>query len=165
MSKIIPYANYKAVLKYPRYELGVFDCYTVIKDVLKEHYGIVIPNYARPFNFHLPPLDLFSKIAKEDFFIHRPSLDFKEIQAGDILSFKVKSDTVNHVGIYLGNGLFLHQLYNSMPREDSLSLAWMRRLAAVHYHEQIEQEKNVIDFVDIMPDYLKDERYVEQPVE
>lgn len=165
MSKIIPYENYKAVLKYPRYELGVFDCYTVIKDVLFKHYGIVIPNYARPEHFHVPPLDLFSKIAQEDFFLPRPSLDFKEIQAGDILSFSVKADTVNHVGIYLGNGLFLHQLYRSMPREDSLSLAWMRRLRAVHYHEQIEQEKNVIDFVDIMPDYLKDERYVEQPVE
>lgn len=162
MSKIIPYTKYKEVLKYPRYELGVFDCYTVVRDVLKEAYGIVIPNYARPFNFHLPSLDLFSKIADEDFFKPRESLDFKGIQAGDILSFKVKSDTVNHVGIYLGNGLFLHQLFQSMPREDSLSLAWMRRLSAVHYHELLEHEKEVVDFVDLMPNYVKEERYVEQ---
>lgn len=164
MSTIIPYENYRDVLKYPRYELGTFDCYTVVKDVLKKHFGIVIPNYARPRYFHMPPLDLFSKIAQEDFFIARPSLDYKEIQAGDILSFCVHSETVNHVGIYLGNGLFLHQLYDSLPREDSLSLAWMRRLRAVHYHEMVESEKRVIDLVDLMPDYLKDERYVEQPL-
>lgn len=160
MSNIIPYEKYKHVLEYPEYKLGVFDCYTVIRDVLKEAYGVVIPNYARPEHFYLPELDLFSKIATEDFFIERPTLDVKQFQAGDVLSFKVKSSTVNHVGIYLGNNLFIHQMYDSLPREDNLSIAWMRRLAAVHYHQDVDQEKVLVDLIDLMPDHLKVERYV-----
>lgn len=160
MSNIIPYDKYRHILNYPKYELGVFDCYSVIKDVLKEAYGVEIPNYARPKNFDLPQLDLFSKIAREDFFIERPSLDVKQFQAGDILSFKVRSSNVNHVGIYLGNNLFLHQLHESLPREDNLSLAWLRRLAAVHYHEDIDQQKVLVDLIDLMPDHLKVEGYV-----
>ena len=105
-------------------------------------------------------MDLFSKIAREDFFIERPSLDVKQFQAGDILSFKVRSSNVNHVGIYLGNNLFLHQLHESLPREDNLSLAWLRRLAAVHYHEDVDQQKVLVDLIDLMPDHLKVEGYV-----
>ena len=160
MSNIIPYEKYKHVLEYPEYLLGVFDCYTVIRDVLKSAYGVVISNYARPENFYLPELDLFSKIATEDFFIERPTLDVKQFQAGDILSFKVKSSTVNHVGIYLGNNLFIHQMYDSLPREDNLSIAWMRRLAAVHYHRDVDQERVLVDLIDLMPDHLKVEGYV-----
>ena len=160
MSNIIPYDKYKHIINYPKYELGVFDCYSVIKDVLKEAYGIEIPNYARPKNFDLPQLDLFSKIANEDFFIERPALDVKQFQAGDILSFKIRSSNVNHVGIYLGNNLFLHQLHESLPREDNLSLAWLRRLAAVHYHEDVDQQKVLVDLIDLMPVHLKVEGYV-----
>lgn len=160
MSNIIPYDKYRHILNYPKYELGVFDCYSVIKDVLKEAYGVEIPNYARPKNFDLPQLDLFSRIASEDFFIERPSLDVKQLQAGDILSFKVRSSNVNHVGVYLGNNLFLHQLHESLPREDNLSLAWLRRLTAVHYHEDIDQQKVLVDLIDLMPDHLKVEGYV-----
>ena len=160
MSNIIPYDKYRHILNYPKYELGVFDCYSVIKDVLKEAYGVEIPNYARPKNFDLPQLDLFSKIAREDFFIERPSLDVKQFQAGDILSFKVRSSNINHVDIYLGNNLFLHQLHESLPREDNLSLAWLRRLAAVHNHEDVDQQKVLVDLIDLMPDHLKVEGYV-----
>ena len=161
MSNIIPYDKYKYILNYPKYELGVFDCYTVIKDTLNSAYGIDIPNYARPKNFDMPPLELFERIAKEDFFIERPSLDVKQYEAGDILSFKVKSGNVNHVAIYLGNNLFLHQMFESLPREDNLSISWMRRLAAVHYHQDVDQKKVLVDLIDLMPEHLKVERYVE----
>ena len=162
MANIIPYEKYKHILNYPRYELGVYDCYTVIKDVLNSAYGVIIPNYARPENFDMDPLDLFTRIAKEDFFIERPTLDVKQFEAGDILSFKVKADRVNHVGVYLGNNLFLHQVHNSLPREDNISLSWLRRLAAVHYHQDVEQTKVLVDLIDLMPNHLKVERYVEQ---
>ena len=65
------------------------------------------------------------------------------------------------MAIYLGNNLFLHQMFESLPREDNLSLSWMRRLAAVHYHQDVDQKKVLVDLIDLMPEHLKVERYVE----
>lgn len=158
----IPYDVYMDMLD-RGYELGTSDCYTIIRDVLEKAYGIVIPNYARPFNFDIPELDLFAKIHQEDFWHHLPVIDIKDMQAGDILSMKVRSphDNVNHVGIYLGNQMFLHQLVNSKPREESLSPAWLRRIHLVSRHNEIETVKPKFSVIDLMPNYKKVLGYVE----
>lgn len=162
MKKYIPYDAYKDILKYPKYELGVFDCFSVVRDVLNNAYGVVIPNYARPFMFDQKPLDLVNRINKEDFFKQRPTNAISQLQAGDILIFSVLSDSLNHLGIYLGNNLFLHQVHGALPREENLSLAWARRLKEVHYHVDVDQSKIKVDLIDLMPDHLKETIYVER---
>lgn len=160
--RYIPYDVYKDMLD-RGYELGTSDCFTVIRDVLERAYGISIPNYARPHNFDIPELDLFGKIQQEDFWYHLPVIDVKEMQAGDILSMKVRSvhDNVNHVGIYLGNQMFLHQLIDSKPREESLSPAWFRRIHVVSRHRDIEHATDKFNVIDLMPNYKKVLGYVE----
>lgn len=158
--KFIPYDVYKDMLDRD-YALGTSDCLTTIRDLLSRAYGVEIPNYARPFNFDSPELDLFTKIHNEDFWYHRPVIDVKEMQAGDILSMKVRSENVNHVGIYLGNQMFLHQLLNCKPREENLTPAWFRRIHLVSQHKDIDLEKPLFSVIDLMPNYLKVQKYVE----
>lgn len=156
----IPYEVYKDMLDRP-YELGVSDCFSTVRDLLSRAYGIVIPNYARPFNFDSPELDLAVKINQEDFWVNRPTIDVKEMQAGDIFSMKVRSENVNHIGIYLGNYMFLHQLLDCKPREEPLSPAWLRRIQTVSYHKDIDVEKPLFSVIDLMPNYMKVQKYVE----
>lgn len=160
MNASIPYKIYAPILS-SFYALGTFDCLTVIREILNRAYGITIPNYARPKNFHMPELNLMMRIAQEDFFIERESLDIKDLQAGDILCFTYQSETVNHVGIYVGNNVFVHQMLDSKPREDNMSLNWFRRLKYVFYHQDIVQAKPKFDVLDLMPNYKKVMNYVE----
>lgn len=160
MVNVIPYKAYSKLLEAP-YVLGTSDCFTVVREILNRAFGVVIPNYARPFRFHTPELNLMLRIAQEDFFIERPAVDLKDFQPGDILCFTVNSETVNHVGIYVGNNVFVHQLHNCSPREDDLSLNWMRRLKYVFYHQDVEQAKPKFDTLDLMPNYKKVMNYVE----
>lgn len=162
MSKIIPYSAYKEILKYPKYELGVFDCFSVLRDTLKSAFGVELPNYARPEHFDQEPLNLVKRITDQDMFKKRPTLAISQLQAGDILVFNVFSDTANHIGVYLGNNLFLHQLVDSLPREDNLSLAWTRRLREVFYHVDVDQKALRVGILDLMPNHIKEANYVER---
>lgn len=151
---------YSPILTWP-YRLGSSDCLTVVREILSRAYGVTIPNYARPEGFHADELNLMMRIANEDFFKLRPSLDIKDLQAGDILCFSYLSTNVNHVGIYVGNNTFVHQMDKSFPREENFSLSWFRRLKYVFYHEDIEQVKPKFDILDLMPNYVKVMNYVE----
>lgn len=155
----IPYSIYKDLLKSP-YLLGTNDCYTVVREVLNRAFGVLMPNYARPEFFYDPQLDLFTKIAQEPYFEHLP-VDAKFLKSGDILCFKVHNERVNHVGIYLGNNLFLHQLYNCNPREENLSMAWLRRVDIVLRHKDVEHENQTLSILEFMPNYKKVKNYVE----
>lgn len=50
-----------------------------------------------------------------------------ELQAGDLVFFATEGARINHVGIYLGNGEFVHAPRRHMPvRIDSLNDSWWR---------------------------------------
>lgn len=157
----IPYKAYKDIMNRPHI-LGVYDCYTVIRDVLNNAYGILIPNYARPEGFYSDELDLFSKIAAEDYWEHLPHITPNDFQAGDVLSMKIQHHNVNHVAIYLGNNLFLHQLHDRRPQEENLSPAWLRKIYKVSRHKDIDYVKPKYNVLDLMPNYKKVAGYVEK---
>ena len=51
-----------------------------------------------------------------------------ELQPGDLVFFNTSGSTINHVGIYLDNGEFVHAPRKYMPvRTDSLNDSWWRR--------------------------------------
>lgn len=160
MPNIIPYSVYSDMLT-QKHVMGKSDCLSLVRDLLLKAYGISIPNYARPEFFYLPQLDLFERVKQEEFWVKRPTLDLKDMQAGDILNFKVRSENVNHLGVYLGNRMFLHHLIGSNPNEESLSPVWMRRLDLVAYHRDMEIVTPKFSVIDLMPNYQKVQNYVE----
>ena len=51
-----------------------------------------------------------------------------ELQPGDLVFFNTAGSTINHVGIYLDNGEFVHAPRKHMPvRTDSLNDSWWRQ--------------------------------------
>ena len=53
-------------------------------------------------------------------------------------------------------------MFNAQPREENLDDRWLRRLYMAHYHVDVPVVKKKLNILDVMPNYLKAERYVEQ---
>ncbi len=157
---MIEYKFYQELME-RNYKMGETDCFGLIRDLYDKKYGILLPNFARPKNFFDPRINVYARIVAEPYFKERGlcPTTFKE---GDILAFRIGTDLVNHVGVYLGNKLFLHQMFNAQPREENLDDRWLRRLYMAHYHVDVPVVKKKLNILDVMPNYLKAERYVEQ---
>lgn len=158
---MINYKHYKDLMV-RTYVMGESDCYGLIKDLYLNLYGIKLPNFARPKHFFDPRINVYAKIIAQPCFQERGLCvtDFKE---GDILAFRVAgANLVNHVGVYLGNNLFLHQMFDGQPCEENLDERWIRRLYMTHYHVDVPVVKKKLSILDVMPNYMKAEKYVEQ---
>lgn len=158
---MVPYSKYKDLME-RNYVMGESDCFGLLRDFYVNCYGIKLPNFARPKHFFDPRINVYARIVAQPEFQERGLCvtDFKE---GDLIAFRVMgADLVNHVGVYLGNNLFLHQMFDGVPREENLDERWLRRIYMVHYHVDVPIVKKKLDPIDILPDYLKAENYVEQ---
>lgn len=157
---MIDYINYRDLMD-RKYVMGSNDCFGLLRDFYINCYGIKMPNFARPKHFFDSRIDVYARIVAQPEFKERGLcvIDFRE---GDLLAFRVMgTERVNHVGVYLGNNLFLHQMFDGVPREENLDERWLRRLYMVHYHVDVPAVKKVLNTLDILPNYLKVENYVE----
>lgn len=130
------YSKYSKFLGKPYVEISN-DCFTLLIDFYKDIFGIEIPEYARPKEFYNPLLNLIPKIA-QDLNFNKRSLSRIELQDGDILVFKCACKFDNHIGIYVGNNLFIHQMVDSKGCEAPLDERWFRRLSAVYYSPEVQ---------------------------
>lgn len=67
-----------------------FDCSGFTRFVYRQYLGITLPHNSRLQ------------------FTKGKPVPFKALKPGDLLFFKVRSRRINHVGIYIGNGKFVH---------------------------------------------------------
>ena len=131
------YSKYAHLLD-KNYSDGVQDCLALVLDFYKDVYGLEFPNYARPLDFYLPPLDLAPKIIADMQFLTRP-LSRNQLTEGDMLGFRCNCNYTNHYAIYVGNNLFIHHMRDGKSREEALDQRWFRRLTHIHYHEDIQK--------------------------
>jgi len=68
-----------------------FDCSGLITHVFERAWGMLLP----------PGTDALSKVG-------RPVAKLKELQPGDLVFYNTRNRPYSHVGIYLGDGRFLH---------------------------------------------------------
>lgn len=105
---------------------GVFDCFTVIRDFYRLERNIVLEDIPRDWGWWDEGkevyLDNFQRLGFEEF-----DPNEKEIQVGDCFMMRLQSRSVNHAGIYVGNGLIIHHAYGSLSHRASLQL-WARRI-------------------------------------
>lgn len=88
------------------YVQGSFDCYALVVDYLKRKHGIVISNdYERIDKFWLKGKPMFTdNYEKEGFVVVND-----EPQDGDLILFQTDaSGEASHIGVYVGDGNFLH---------------------------------------------------------
>lgn len=94
------------------FKIGESDCYTLMRDFYKNELGISLNNYHRDTNWQSYLDKLFdSNFEKEGF------IEVSDLRQYDcILTKSRKNINSNHIAIYLGGGLILHQPPNSYSR-------------------------------------------------
>jgi hypothetical protein len=86
---------------------GAFDCFTLLSDYFEREFGVYLPwNVQREMNWWQSGKNLYLGNAKKVGF--EPVTG--KVQKGDVLTFAVGSETVNHAGIYLGDHTIMHHL-------------------------------------------------------
>lgn len=111
---------------------GVQDCYTAIRKWYWQTRGIKLKDFPRQGMWWCEDENLYvDNFAKAGFFI----VDICDIQDGDVVLGKIKSEVINHAGIYLDNsvdgcGLVYHHLPGRLSRRESAG-PWLNRTELV----------------------------------
>lgn len=86
---------------------GVTDCYSLIRDYYRLERNIILKEFPRDWEWWKKDQELYQKGFIEAGF--RRIIE-EELRPGDVFLAQLRSNTPNHGGIYLGNGLILHHL-------------------------------------------------------
>jgi len=115
------------------YLSGIYDCFTLLRDFYVLNFNYDIGICPREINWQVNSPSLL-QLTLPDYikgrFVKMPN-------EGDTLAFCIGSAYVNHLGVYLGKGKFLHHLHNSKSRVDELS-RWKAHLTSIFRPEEIE---------------------------
>jgi cell wall-associated NlpC family hydrolase len=116
------------------YQLGRFDCYSLVRDWMARERGIVMEPLTDS------PARLANQMLTDGAFVTNPEIDRWERvvipQPGDGILFAMTQDddhtpgAANHAGVYLGEGRFLHHFANRLSCEARLDAFWTARVAA-----------------------------------
>lgn len=154
------YTKYKHLVKL-NYTDGKQDCYGLVRRFYRDVFGIELRNYARPIGFDHAGIPLITDNFKnEGFQIVQTNL--RDLQFGDGLMMNVmRSSHCNHVGVYVGNGLFLHHLYNQKSTEDPLDTRWKNRILSVVRHPDVAEinkaNRETVDIMEFIPPHVRNQ--------
>lgn len=101
------------------------DCYGLVMEVYKR-YGITIPEYNADFNDSRKISGIIKQEAKKSCWQRADATDLP-VPCIVAIRFGVPKGIVNHTGVYIGNGKFIHTRENIGVCVDRInSLAWSR---------------------------------------
>lgn len=94
------------------YRHGVDDCYSLIRGFYQTSFGVLLPDVPRPWDWWHEGGNLYEDgFAQAGFSPLPDDVDVRGgLKRGDVFLAQVRSDVVNHGGIWLGDGLILHHL-------------------------------------------------------
>lgn len=120
------YCPPKCILPYKErpFILGLQDCVTLVTDYYQKEY-----NFPMPFFVRGPAM---LEEGFKDLFDYYRSCGFENVtrpQKGDILLLSIlNAGHVNHAGIYLGDGVVLHQMMHRESCEQLFDESWLKRV-------------------------------------
>lgn len=119
---------------------GVTDCYGLIRDYFSEQLGIVLQDYARGWEWWEEGKNLYLELFSEAGFYRVRNED---LQAGDMIMFRLRGEKPAHAGLYIGNGEIMHHLGGSKgydptrkPMVDGLA-RWQKFIHGVYRHKDV----------------------------
>ncbi len=150
--------TYKHLLGIP-YRSGVQDCYGLVRRYFKEFYQLDLANFARPDGWwNDPSIDLINESLHADGW-QNIGINLRSMRIGDALVFSLINGRANHVGIYVGNGMFIHHVYNRFSSEDALMDKWTSRLLMIVRHPKVSplntKEETKTDFMSLLPEHVR----------
>ena len=139
-------SEFRAPLLGRRFVYGIYDCYTLVRDYYQKEWGYSVRYQDYPYRWwqarsqaqreagsgKRKTNELFLDHLKnpEDWGLKR--LENTGLKCGDILLFWVAGRSPNHLGIYQGEGLFLHHLEHRLSTLDRYDSFWQARCHSVY---------------------------------
>jgi proteasome lid subunit RPN8/RPN11 len=115
------------------FEIGKNDCFSLVRNHFKTKHDIEINDYKRNDSwFDLNPGIIENNYKKEEF----QKVNMRDLKEDDVILFGFNSMEASHMGIYLGNELFLHHPRNKRPAIEFLSKSWSTRIKTVLRHKK-----------------------------
>ncbi|WCD44162.1 hypothetical protein Lumi_023 [Xylophilus phage Lumi] len=152
------YEEYKDLLG-RKYVAGENDCYGLVKDYYKKIFDLELTDYARPEGFADFGIDLIVDNLLDEGF-QMVDVPTPNLMRGDGLLFRVNGSTLtNHVGVYVGNGYFIHHLWNGLSNEEAMTTKWRGRVSSVVRHPDVYTKARVpterLSIMDFIPEHIK----------
>jgi len=131
---------------------GISDCFSRLKEVYSEQYGIDLQEHARFFGWEHKGLTILADKYKE--------LGFRLVDddpvEGDVFLMAVRSRTPNHIALYIGNGNILHHM---MDRPSCIT-RYVHRSVTTHHlrHKDFKPQEvpvETLDMKELLPADLK----------
>lgn len=142
------YKQYQHLLGLP-YIAGKQDCYGLAMNYYKNTYGIQLADAARPDEWwNHPELSLIDDFINQDGW-EQLGTNTRILKPADGLVFSLISGRANHVGVYVGNGNFIHHVWQRFSSEEALMDKWQSRLLMIIRHPEVVKQSGVIQTVDL----------------
>ena len=95
--------------------------------------SIVLPDFARSDDWWVGGGDLYMQHYAEASFVPVAG-GVADIRVGDVIVMQVRAPVPNHAGVYIGDGLMLHHLYNRLSSRDVYGGYWQECTRIVLRH-------------------------------
>ena len=90
------------------FQHGITDCYSLIRDYFRTQRDIPLDEFPRDWEWWLEDgVNLYEQNFRSQGF---EVIGAEDVQEGDCFLAQIRSPVINHAGVYVGNGLILHQL-------------------------------------------------------
>lgn len=119
-------SGYRAPLVGRAFQYGVLDCYTLIQDWYLQERGIELPPVESDYGWWRRGENLYMETFPKIGFHEIP---IEEIEPGDVILMRVRSDVVNHGAVYLGRDQILHHVLGRNSAREVFGGYW-RKVAA-----------------------------------
>lgn len=96
---------------------GKGDCYALVKDWFELERGVKLQDFARDEDDFLNGFDLYRDNFEGQGF---RTINAHEIKRGDCCLMQIRTKVPNHAAVFLGKGLGIHHLQNTLSRSDNL---------------------------------------------
>lgn len=139
---------------------GKNDCYGLARNFYREFYNLELTDFARPEGFWNPPaIDIISEMLHVDGWREK-AINPRMLKEGDALVFSLlQTGMPNHIGVYLGNSMFMHHVQDRLSVDEALLPKWTNRLLMVLEHQVVTQARELnrpkIDFTTTLPDNVR----------
>jgi len=126
-------SGWKAPLIGRQFHYGVLDCYTLARDYYREELGIELKDIKRTKGWEGRGENLCAKSYEERGF---KKVD-GEPRKGDLLLFQIFYPVPHHVGVYTGDGFFLHHPNNRLSTRERWAGVWRMGTTHILRHEAL----------------------------